>query len=106
MSNQTERTTSHNVMLVCRTAEGQPTFFAAKVVCTSEQYDEVEYLDAVCEAAEQAGFVITEEIPTLCDDADPLGKILDYGADWDTAPTITLPSNSEQIDRLVAVGHL
>lgn len=87
---QPEKIHKFQVMLVCRTAAGQPTFIAANVECTHAQYDEVEHVDMMCEHAENKGFIISEGIPYLCDSEDSLGKILDYGADWDSAPVLNL----------------
>ena len=79
-----------NVMLVCRNAAGEPTFFACVVSCTQEQYGNIDHLDMVCEAAESKGFVIPEAEPYLCDPDDALGRVLDYGADFESAPKLDL----------------
>lgn len=84
-----------NVILICRTAIGQPSFFCAKVKCTEEQYENVDHLDMVCEAAEKVGLTVPgfgedSSVPILCDENDMLGKILDYGADWEAAQELDL----------------
>lgn len=90
MSTTTETKTPHNVMLVCRSKLGEPTFFACVVICTESQYEAVDHLDMVCEAAEERGFSVPETEPYLCDPDDALGRVLDYGADFDSAPKLDL----------------
>lgn len=88
-----------NVALICRTASGAPSFFCAVVICTEEQYDNVDHLEMVCEAAEKVGLTVPgfgedSSTPILCDENDMLGKILDYGADWESAQKLELSKYS------------
>ncbi len=92
MSNQIK---AFNVNLICRTPIGIPSFFAAQILCTEEQYDAQEYVDMLCEAAEAVnltvpGFGDGGDIPVVCDENDSLGKVLDYGSDWDNCPKLSL----------------
>lgn len=85
-----------NVNLITRTAPGAPSFFACTVLCTEEEYESFDNIvDMVCEAAEERGMTVPGfgdggDTPIICDENDSLGKVLDYGSDWDACPKLSL----------------
>lgn len=84
-----------NVNLICRTPLGAPSYFAAQIICTETEYEEMLYVDMLCEAAEAVnltvpGFGDNGDVPVICDENDSLGKVLDYGSDWDACPKLDL----------------
>lgn len=82
--------TDHKVFLICRQSDGAPTMFPCIVNCTELDFSETNHLDLVCEAAEEEGYEVSETIPFLCDESDPLGKMLDYVPDWDSVKKIQM----------------
>jgi hypothetical protein len=81
------------VVLICRNSNGSPTSYAANIMCTMEEHDEVEYMEALCEKAEEDGYVIDNEVPVIANPGDPLWEPFTYvydDEDWKNAPVITL----------------
>lgn len=84
----------YNVVLVCRNKDGAPTSIPYRVDCTPEQFDEIEYLESICNAAENNGNLIDSEFPIVVADGDPLWEAFTYvyhDDDWAKAEVITLP---------------
>jgi hypothetical protein len=80
-------------ILICRNSEGAPTSYPARISCTVEQHDEVEYLEALCKHAEDNGHIVDNEIPMIINPGDPLWEVFTYlydDNDWKVAPLITL----------------
>lgn len=83
----------YNVVLICRNSEGAPCAYPARIACTPEQHEGVEYVDLLCEQAEKDGFIVENEVPTIVNPGDPLWEAFTYvydDSDWDKAPLITL----------------
>ena len=82
-----------NVVLICRNSEGAPCAYPARIACTTEQHDGVEYVDALCEQAEKDGFIVENEVPTIVNPGDPLWEPFTYvydDSDWAKAPLVAL----------------
>jgi len=83
------------IVLICRNSDAAPASFIANVRCTIEQHNEVEYLEALCEKAEEMGYIVDNEIPIVVNSGDPLWEAFGYvydDNDWKQAPLISLPS--------------
>jgi hypothetical protein len=82
-----------NVVLICRNSAGAPCAYPARIACTMEQHEGVEYVDDLCEQAEKDGFLIEYEIPIIVNPGDPLWEPFTYvydDADWANAPLIAI----------------
>lgn len=80
-------------ILICRNSEEAPTYYPARISCTIEQHNEVEYMEALCKHAEDNGYIVDNDIPMIVNPGDPLWEPFDYvydDNDWKNAPLITL----------------
>jgi len=88
-------TNTHEVIVICRSNNESPSFYAAKVICTQKQYEEVDFVDMICESAELVGLTVPGfgedgNIPIITDKDDTLGNALEYLVDWDIVPKLYL----------------